>query len=134
MCVCVSIFQQKTKLLNLHYYKLLIFLVNSVYFPLLHVCQVTSVVSDSLRPYGLYPTRLLQFMGFSRQEYWGGLPCPLPGDLPDPGIKPVSLTSPSLGGSFFTSSTTWEAHFPLQTWIIELTLLPFFGTLKLRSK
>ena len=32
-------------------------------------------------------------MGFSRQEYWSGLPCPLPGDLPNPGIKP---TSPSL--------------------------------------
>ena len=29
-------------------------------------------------------------MGFSRQEYWGGLPCPPPGDLPDPGIKPAS--------------------------------------------
>ena len=29
-------------------------------------------------------------MGFSRQEYWSGLPCPSPGDLPDPGIKPVS--------------------------------------------
>ena len=31
-------------------------------------------------------------MGFSRQEYWSGLPCPSPGDLPDPGIKPGSLT------------------------------------------
>ena len=30
-------------------------------------------------------------MGFSRQEYWGGLPCPPPGDLPNPGIKPRSL-------------------------------------------
>ena len=30
-------------------------------------------------------------MGFSRQEYWSGLPCPPPGDLPDPGIKPGSL-------------------------------------------
>ena len=30
-------------------------------------------------------------MGFSRQEYWSGLPCPPPGDLPDPGIKPMSL-------------------------------------------
>ena len=30
-------------------------------------------------------------MGFSRQEYWSGMPCPLPGDLPDPGIKPASL-------------------------------------------
>ena len=29
-------------------------------------------------------------MGFSRQEYWSGLPCPSPGDLPDPGIKPRS--------------------------------------------
>jgi len=29
-------------------------------------------------------------MGFSRQEYWSGLPCPLPGDLPNPGIKPRS--------------------------------------------
>ena len=31
-------------------------------------------------------------MGFSRQEYWSGLPCPPPGDLPDPGIKPLSLS------------------------------------------
>ena len=37
-------------------------------------------------------------MGFSRQEYWSGLPCPPPGDLSDPGIEPVSLTSPSLAG------------------------------------
>ena len=35
-------------------------------------------------------------MGFSRQEYWSGLPCPPPGYLPDPGIEPVSLTSPAL--------------------------------------
>ena len=34
-------------------------------------------------------------MGFSRQ-YWGGLPCPPPGDLPDPGIKPASPVSPAL--------------------------------------
>ena len=32
-------------------------------------------------------------MGFSRQEYWNGLPCPPPGALPDPGIEPESLTS-----------------------------------------
>ena len=38
------------------------------------------------------------FMGFSRQEYWNGLPCPPPGDLPDPGIKPKSLRSPALPG------------------------------------
>ena len=35
-------------------------------------------------------------MGFSRQEYWSGLPCPPPGDLPDPGIEPASLASPAL--------------------------------------
>ena len=44
-------------------------------------------------------------MGFSRQEHWSGLPCPPPGDLPNPGIK---LTSPALAGGFFTASTTWE--------------------------
>ena len=46
---------------------------------------------------------------FSRQEYWSGLPCPPPGDLPDPGIKPESLMSPALEGGFFTTSATWEA-------------------------
>ena len=35
-------------------------------------------------------------MGFSRQEYWSGLSCPPPGDLPKPGIRPASLTSPAL--------------------------------------
>ena len=35
-------------------------------------------------------------MGFSRQEYWSGLPCPSPGDLPDPGIEPASLVSLAL--------------------------------------
>ena len=40
-------------------------------------------------------------MGFSRQDYWSGLPCPPPGDLLDSGIKPVSLMSPVLAGGFF---------------------------------
>ena len=47
-------------------------------------------------------------MGFSRQEYWSGLPCLLPGDLPDPGTEPASLMSPALAGGFFTTSATWE--------------------------
>ena len=46
-------------------------------------------------------------MGFSRQDNWGGLPCPPP-NLPDPGIKPTVLMSPALAGGFFTPSTTWE--------------------------
>ena len=49
-----------------------------------------SVMSDSLQPHGPQP------MGFSRQEYWSGFPFPSPGDLPDPGIEPTSLTSPAL--------------------------------------
>ena len=48
-------------------------------------------------------------MEFSRQEYWNGLPFPSPGDLPDPGIKPESLTSPAPAGRLCTSSATWEA-------------------------
>ena len=47
-------------------------------------------------------------MGLSRQEYWSGLPFPLPGDLPNPGIKPVSLKSPALAIGFFTTSATLE--------------------------
>ena len=49
------------------------------------------------------------FMGFSRQEYWSGLPCSPPGDLPDPENEPASLMSPTLAGGFFITSTTWEA-------------------------
>ena len=44
-------------------------------------------------------------MGFSRQEYWSSLPCPPPGDPPDPGIEPVSLLSPALADEFCTTST-----------------------------
>ena len=47
--------------------------------------------------------------GFSRQEYWSGLPCLPPGDLSDPGIKRTSRVSPSLAGGFFITSATWEA-------------------------
>ena len=42
-------------------------------------------------------------MGFSRQEYWSGLPFPAPGDLPSPGIQPTSLLSPALASGFFTT-------------------------------
>ena len=45
--------------------------------------------------------------GFPRQECWNRLPFPSPGDLPNPGIEPGSLTSPPLSGTFFTSSATW---------------------------
>ena len=48
-------------------------------------------------------------MGFSRQEYWSGLPFPSPGNLPNPGIEPASFACPALAGGFFATSTTWEA-------------------------
>ena len=49
-------------------------------------------------------------MGFSRQEYWSGLPCPPPGDLSDPGIELAFLVSPALADRFFTTSATWEVR------------------------
>ena len=57
--------------------------------------------------------RLLCPWGLSRQEYWSGLPCPPPGDLPNPGIEPESLMSSALAGRFFTTSAIWEVfpHF-----------------------
>ena len=54
-------------------------------------------------------------MGFSRQEYWSGLSCPLPGNHPNPGIEPTSLLSPELAGGFFTTSVTWKAQSMLST-------------------
>ena len=53
------------------------------------------VMSDSLQPHQAPLSR-----GFSRQEYWSGLPFPPPGGLPDPGIEPMS---PALAGRFFTT-------------------------------
>ena len=46
-------------------------------------------------------------MTYFQREYWTGLPFPPLGDLPNPGIKPVS---PALAGRFFTTSATWEAQ------------------------
>ena len=57
-------------------------------------------------------------MGFSRQEYWSGLPCLSPGDLPDPRIKLASLMSPALADTFFTISTTrkdWHLFFTISS-------------------
>ena len=45
-----------------------------------------------------------QSMGFSRQEYWSGLPCHPPGNLPNPGIEPVSLVSSALQADFYSLS------------------------------
>ena len=67
-----------------------------------------SVVSDSVTPWTVaYQAPL--YVEFSRQEYWSGLPCPPPQDLPNPVMKPTSLMSPALAGWLFTTSTTWGA-------------------------
>ena len=49
-------------------------------------------------------------IGFFRQECSSGLPCPPPGNLPDPGIKSKSLKSPGLAGRLLTTGATWETH------------------------
>ena len=60
---------------------------------------------------------------FSRQEYWSRLPCPPPGDRPNPGIKPTSLMSPALAGGFFTTSAAWEAQNPLLSLFILMLIV-----------
>ena len=70
-------------------------------------------------------------MGFSRQEYWSGLPCPSPEGCLSPGIKPASLMSPVLAGGFFTVSTTWEAEGPRSRRPIKRLSLPFPSRQKL---
>jgi len=72
------------------------------------VTQSCSTLFDPMVPLSI---------GFSRQEYWSGLPFPPPGDLPNPDIKPTSLTSPAFAGRFFTTSVTWAAlaYKPRQT-------------------
>ena len=100
-------------------------------------------MSDSLQPHGLWPTRLL-YPWDSPGKKWNGLPCPSPGDLPDPGIKPMSLMFPALAAGFFTTSATWEAprkgslcvKFPLtQTQLLSLwaTQIPVFWNLRTRN-
>ena len=56
-------------------------------------------------------------MEFSMQEYWSGLPFPIPGDLPNPGIEPTSLVSPALAGRFSTTVLPRKPHlFPTCWW------------------
>ena len=74
------------------------------------VC-VYSVVQSCLTlaiPWSVVRQALLS-MEFFRQEYWSGLPCPPPGDLPNPGIKHRFFVPPALVCGFLTTSATWEA-------------------------
>ena len=60
------------------------------------------VIIDSMHTVDLHWVNLLAALA------WSGLPCPPPGDLPDPGIGPTSRMSPALAGGFFTTSGPWE--------------------------
>ena len=78
------------------------------------ICMCTKVLQSCptfCNPMDYSPQAPLS-MGLSKQEYWSGLPCPPPGDIPDPGIEPLSQASPALAGRFFTTSTTCEAQQP----------------------
>ena len=67
------------------------------------VCSVAQLCLTLCNPQTTDPQTVVHqgplSMEFSRQEYWSGLPFPSPGDLPDPGIQPMSLASPALAGS-----------------------------------
>ena len=79
-------------------------------------CSVTQLCPTFCDPTdcGL-PARLLHPWGFSRQEYWSGLPCPPPGDLRNPGIEPMSLTPPMLDKSLNVLSISFGS---CKTWLI----------------
>ena len=57
-------------------------------------------------------------MGFPREQYWDGLPCPPPENLPDR----IELASPAVADGFFTTSTTWEAPSYPHTYAIHLVI------------
>ena len=80
----------------------------------LHVCLFMCMLShfSRIRLLAIQWTithQALLSVAFSRQESWSVLLCPPPEYLFHPGIKPVFLASPALGGGFFTTRTTWEA-------------------------
>ena len=60
------------------------------------MCLITSVLSDSFLTLWTIAHQAPLSMGFSRQEYWSGLPIPSPGDLPNPGMEPVSPVTSAL--------------------------------------
>ena len=75
------------------------------------VCVLSCLVmSDSLWHHKIVAHQAPLSMEFSTQEYWGGLPFPSPGDLPEPGIEPESPVTPALVGGLSTTWATWEAH------------------------
>ena len=62
------------------------------------LCDLMDCSPSAASVHGILQARILEWIAMTSF-----------GDLPDPGIKPVSLTSPALAGGFLTTSTTWEA-------------------------
>ena len=91
-----------------------------------HVCTLSrfSCVRLFVTPWTVARQAPLS-VAFSRQEDWSGLPCPPPGDLPDPGIKPTCLVSEALAGRFLTT----ECHpggicFQMGNWTVRNGTVP----------
>ena len=74
----------------------------------MHCAQIFSHVQVFATPCTVAPQAPLS-IGFSRQEYWSGVPIPPLGNLPNPGTEPSSFMFPALAGGFFTTGATWEA-------------------------
>ena len=92
----------------------------------MHACSVTSLVSNSLQPHGLYVAHQAPlFMGFSRQKCRSDLPCPPPGDLPYPEIKLVSPVSPALQADFLPLSHWGSPMFMISTYIRVLSFTTY---------
>ena len=66
-------------------------------------------------------------MGFSRQEYWSGLPCPPPGDLPEPGVEQEAPCTFCIAGGFFTSEPLGKPQWPCM--LLQMAAFPSFEKL-----
>ena len=95
-------------------YSLLVYRKHSIIVRCVCVCVCQSLSSLSYIQFFSAPRTVAHqvplSMGFPRQEYWSEWSFPFPGDLPNPGIKPIPLVSPALAGGFFTTIATWEAQ------------------------
>ena len=80
---------------------------------------------NSVHPCLLKPTRLLCPWGFSRQEYWSGLPCPSPSNLPNPGIEP---RSPALQADSLPSKPPGRQPTKLLEWLFILATMEMYGS------
>ena len=79
---------------------------------LLPVLFSHKVLSDSATPWTA-AHQAPPSMGFPRQEYWSGLPFPSPWNLPNPAVELLALSSPSLGGRFFTTEPLGKPKYGL---------------------